>query len=79
MADDGPPTHVREVTSDYEPSQDGSVFGSLSSSVKDHVWEYGRYALIQALATSNSPQLTLFLGDTICSSMVGTPYLMTRK
>ncbi|KAK4454383.1 S-adenosyl-L-methionine-dependent methyltransferase [Podospora aff. communis PSN243] len=42
MADDVPPAAQRDVTSDYEPSQDGSVFGSLSSSVKDHVWEYGR-------------------------------------
>lgn len=42
MADDDPPAQAREVTSDYEASEDGSVFGSLSSSVKAHVWEYGR-------------------------------------
>ncbi|KAK1829009.1 S-adenosyl-L-methionine-dependent methyltransferase [Podospora conica] len=33
----------REVTSDYEPSVDGgSIFGSVTSSVQDHVWEFGR-------------------------------------
>ncbi|KAK0715679.1 S-adenosyl-L-methionine-dependent methyltransferase [Lasiosphaeris hirsuta] len=51
MADERPvestPDHARaeggrEVTSDYEPSMDESAFGSLSSSIKDHVWEYGR-------------------------------------
>ncbi|KAL2258586.1 hypothetical protein VTK26DRAFT_8066 [Humicola hyalothermophila] len=31
-----------EATSDYEPSDRGTTFGSLSSSVCDHVWEYGR-------------------------------------
>lgn len=40
--DEAQPEPSREVTSDYEPSQGGSVFGSLTSSVKDHVWEYGR-------------------------------------
>ncbi|KAK5660407.1 hypothetical protein OQA88_12950 [Cercophora sp. LCS_1] len=43
MEDEIPAGPGREgVTSDYEPSQDGSVFGSLTSSVKDHVWEFGR-------------------------------------
>ncbi|KXX78888.1 Malonyl-[acyl-carrier protein] O-methyltransferase [Madurella mycetomatis] len=32
----------RDVTSDYEPSELESKFGSLTSSVNDHVWEYGR-------------------------------------
>ena len=40
--DEGAHEPGREVTSDYEPSLEGSVFGSLTSSVKDHVWEYGR-------------------------------------
>lgn len=31
-----------EITSDYEPSEDGTTFGSLTSSVTGHVWEYGR-------------------------------------
>lgn len=42
MEDEVTPETGREVTSDYEPSQDGSIFGSLTSSVKDHVWEFGR-------------------------------------
>ncbi|GAB1318739.1 S-adenosyl-L-methionine-dependent methyltransferase [Madurella fahalii] len=32
----------REETSDYEPSEPESTFCSLTSSVSDHVWEYGR-------------------------------------
>ncbi|KAL2016043.1 hypothetical protein VTK56DRAFT_4333 [Thermocarpiscus australiensis] len=32
----------REVTSDYESSEPESTFGSLTSSVSGHVWEYGR-------------------------------------
>ena len=40
---DSPNLHGREVTSDYEPSVDGgSIFGSVTSSVQDHVWEFGR-------------------------------------
>lgn len=32
----------REVTSDYDPSDTETTFGSLTSSVTGHVWEYGR-------------------------------------
>ncbi|KAK4191993.1 S-adenosyl-L-methionine-dependent methyltransferase [Podospora australis] len=32
----------RDVTSDYDPSDSGTTFGSLTSSVTGHVWEYGR-------------------------------------
>lgn len=35
---------TRGVTSDFEPSEEESTFGSVTSSVNDHVWEYGRYA-----------------------------------
>ncbi|KAK3368918.1 S-adenosyl-L-methionine-dependent methyltransferase [Lasiosphaeria ovina] len=39
---DGLPPEQREVTSDYEPSLAESTFGSISSSVNEHIWEYGR-------------------------------------
>ncbi len=42
----GSPEPGREITSDYDPSQEGSMFGSLSSSIKDHVWEFGRYPIL---------------------------------
>jgi hypothetical protein len=31
-----------DATSDYEPSEAESTFGSLTESVTEHVWEYGR-------------------------------------
>ena len=34
---------AREVTSDYDPTDDETAFGSVTSSVGGHVWEYGRY------------------------------------
>jgi hypothetical protein len=36
------PVGAREITSDYDPSDTDTRFGSLTSSVNDHVWEYGR-------------------------------------
>lgn len=33
---------ARDVTSDYDPSISDSIFGSLTSSVHEHVWEFGR-------------------------------------
>ncbi|KAK3944876.1 S-adenosyl-L-methionine-dependent methyltransferase [Diplogelasinospora grovesii] len=42
IPDEDLPDADQEVTSDYEPSLNGSTFGSLTSSVTDHVWEYGR-------------------------------------
>ncbi|KAK3318288.1 S-adenosyl-L-methionine-dependent methyltransferase [Apodospora peruviana] len=40
--DDPLPDASREVTSDYEGSLMESAFGSVTSSVNEHVWEYGR-------------------------------------
>ena len=40
--DEDLPELGEEITSDYEPSEDGTTFGSLTSSVTGHVWEYGR-------------------------------------
>ncbi|KAL2130621.1 hypothetical protein VTI74DRAFT_6148 [Chaetomium olivicolor] len=42
LGDDEVPQGAREVTSDYDPSDAETTFGSLSSSVGGHVWEYGR-------------------------------------
>ncbi len=42
LGDDDVPEAAREVTSDYEPSDEETTFGSVTSSVGDHVWEYGR-------------------------------------
>ncbi|KAK3292231.1 S-adenosyl-L-methionine-dependent methyltransferase [Chaetomium fimeti] len=42
LRDDDLPEAAREVTSDYDPSEEETTFGSLTSSVGDHVWEYGR-------------------------------------
>lgn len=42
-SDDAAADDVRDVMSDYEESQTESVFGSLTSSINEHVWEYGRY------------------------------------
>ena len=47
----------REVTSDYDPTDDETAFGSVTSSVGGHVWEYGRYVsalLCSALLCSPS-------------------------
>ena len=33
---------TREVTSDYDPTDEETPFGSVTSSVGGHVWEYGR-------------------------------------
>ncbi len=33
---------TREVTSDYDPTDEETAFGSVTSSVGGHVWEYGR-------------------------------------
>jgi len=41
LPDDEMDAH-HEITSDYEPSLDESVFGSLTSTINEHVWEYGR-------------------------------------
>lgn len=46
--DEDVPQGGREVTSDYDPSEADTIFGSLTSSVGGHVWEYGRYLLPQA-------------------------------
>ncbi|KAK4121743.1 S-adenosyl-L-methionine-dependent methyltransferase [Parathielavia appendiculata] len=42
LEDDDLPEAAREVTSDYDPSEEETTFGSLTSSVNGHVWEYGR-------------------------------------
>lgn len=42
LADDDLHEAGEDITSDYEPSEGGTTFGSLTSSVNDHVWEYGR-------------------------------------
>jgi hypothetical protein len=42
LGDDDLPEAAREVTSDYDPSEEETTFGSLTSSVSGHVWEYGR-------------------------------------
>ena len=55
MGDEGPVESGPEVTSDYEPSQEGSMFGSLSSSVREHVWEYGRCARPHAPVCVTAP------------------------
>ncbi|KAM7203807.1 S-adenosyl-L-methionine-dependent methyltransferase [Naviculisporaceae sp. PSN 640] len=36
------PNEARTAGSDYEESMAGSVFGSVTSSIAEHVWEYGR-------------------------------------
>ncbi|KAH6631588.1 S-adenosyl-L-methionine-dependent methyltransferase [Chaetomium tenue] len=42
LVDDDLVEAAREVTSDYDPSDGETTFGSLTSSVGEHVWEYGR-------------------------------------
>ncbi|KAK4241939.1 S-adenosyl-L-methionine-dependent methyltransferase [Achaetomium macrosporum] len=42
LGDEELPEAGREVTSDYDPSEEETTFGSLTSSVSGHVWEYGR-------------------------------------
>lgn len=43
---DGPDgTREAGAGSDYEESMTASVFGSVTSSINEHVWEYGRYLL----------------------------------
>jgi hypothetical protein len=42
LPDEELPEAGREVTSDYDPSDEETTFGSLTSSVSGHVWEYGR-------------------------------------
>lgn len=37
------PEEGHEATSDYDPSEGETTFGSVTSSVSGHVWEYGRY------------------------------------
>jgi hypothetical protein len=43
LTDDDTADAAREVTSDYDPSEEDTTFGSLTSSIGEHVWEYGRY------------------------------------
>jgi hypothetical protein len=43
LTDDDATDAAREVTSDYDPSEEDTTFGSLTSSIGEHVWEYGRY------------------------------------
>jgi hypothetical protein len=47
LGDDDPPEEedAREVTSDYDPTDEETPFGSVTSSVGGHVWEYGRYVV----------------------------------
>ena len=47
------PDGARDVTSDYEDSQTESVFGSLTSSINEHVWEYGRYYCSRLMLSSS--------------------------
>ncbi|KAH6856815.1 S-adenosyl-L-methionine-dependent methyltransferase [Chaetomium sp. MPI-CAGE-AT-0009] len=42
LTDDDLPQADGDVTSDYDPSDGETTFGSLTSSVGGHVWEYGR-------------------------------------
>jgi hypothetical protein len=42
LGDEDLPEGAREVTSDYDPSDEETTFGSVTSSVGGHVWEYGR-------------------------------------
>lgn len=42
LGDEDLPGDVRDVTSDYDPSDEETTFGSVTSSVGGHVWEYGR-------------------------------------
>lgn len=39
---DDAPELMDEGTSDYDPSLAETQFGSLTSSVTSHIWEYGR-------------------------------------
>lgn len=54
LGDEDVPEGAREVTSDYDPSEEETTFGSLTSSVSGHVWEYGRYACLYAPSRSNA-------------------------
>ena len=51
LGDDDLSEGAGETTSDYDESEGETTFGSLTSSVSGHVWEYGRYAT-GALPTS---------------------------
>lgn len=49
------PVGAREITSDYDPSDADTRFGSLTSSVIGHIWEYGRLVdLVQEEIVSSS-------------------------
>lgn len=67
MAEDHGNDNRREeaggATSDFEPSsEDTSTFGSVTSSINEHVWEYGRYVRRESLTSfSLSPYLSLSL------------------
>lgn len=77
--DPGIPDGARDVMSDYEESQTESVFGSLTSSINDHVWEYGRYyyPLLFMLSIPISVLIRYSVDDITASVMVGTQCLTT--
>lgn len=49
------PDGARDMMSDYEESETESAFGSLTSSINEHVWEYGRYYCSKRMLSSFIP------------------------
>lgn len=42
LGDEDLPEAAHDVTSDYDPADGETTFGSVTSSVGGHIWEYGR-------------------------------------
>lgn len=57
LEDEDLPEAGHDVTSDYDPSEEETTFGSVTSSVGGHVWEYGRWVTKAALHPS-IPRIT---------------------
>lgn len=77
LEDEELPGEAREVTSDYDPSEEESTFGSVTSSVGGHVWEYGRY--VTALYTHYSNCMLIRPDATMLSDTGDTQYRTTRR
>lgn len=82
LDDEELPDGARDVTSDYDPSEEETTFGSVTSSVGGHVWEYGRYATAlraQRSMIRNGPHAETPADATMLSDTGDTPYPTTRR
>jgi hypothetical protein len=80
LTDDDMPEGGGDVTSDYDPSDVETTFGSLTSSVNDHVWEYGRYVHSGFPSSDMVPGAELdHPGGTMPTATGDTPSRTTRR